>query len=304
MALRLARTGLFHLDGLSRPADFMRIANKAVQRADELILQVCRQGAVPASLEIVDDVSDTLCRVMDAAELCRNVHVDPAYVAAADEVYMVMSRHLQRLNVHEGLHGVFSTLLDRQSLGGAHRLNAEQRIMSERMVADFRRSGITLPLERRDEFSRIYNQTVQDGINFSHRINMVLGESTIRLPDRTKLHALPEGIQRSLRRATDGSSAVDVPLSPLVTQAVLKWVPDGEVRRTVFIAANSATKDNVPVLESMLHGRHKLAQMLGFESYAHLSTHDKMAGTPAAIRGFLEQLTASTRTQVPGSSPS
>jgi Zn-dependent oligopeptidase len=316
--MKLARTGLFHLDGLSHPSDFVRIANKAVQRTDELVLHVCRQGVRPASLEVVDEVSDVLCRVMDAAELCRNVHVDPAYVAAADEVYMVMSRQVQRLNVHEGLHRVLSTLLDQHPLGGAHRLNAEQRIMSERMVADFRRSGITLPLEQRDEFSRVYDQTVQDGIAFSHRINTALGESTIRLPDRAKLHALPTSAQRALRHCTDGSSSVDVPLTPLVTQAVLKWVPDGEVRRRVFVAANSATKDNVATLESMLNGRHKLAQMLGFESYAHFFTHDKMAGatccgtlsrvathspelprpgTPAAARDFLQQLSASTRTQ-------
>ena len=77
--------GLFCL-GLHAPNDFMRIAERTMCATNRLVDQICAQEPTADSLWLLDEVSDQLCRVMDAAELCRNVHHDQDFVHAADAV--------------------------------------------------------------------------------------------------------------------------------------------------------------------------------------------------------------------------
>ena len=50
-------------------------------------------------LHLMDEMSEQLCRVMDAAELCRNVHPDPAWRASSTDVYAFLAGYIQELNV-------------------------------------------------------------------------------------------------------------------------------------------------------------------------------------------------------------
>ena len=77
--------GLFGVVGLHAPGDFPKQAQQAAVRVLELCAEVeaSGQGGVAlggrALLQTMDEISDTLCLVMDAAELCRSVHPDPEW---------------------------------------------------------------------------------------------------------------------------------------------------------------------------------------------------------------------------------
>jgi hypothetical protein len=56
--------------------------------------------------KLLDRLSDTLCLVMDMAELVRNVHPEQSWVEGADMVYEVLGRFMNGLNTNTGLYDV------------------------------------------------------------------------------------------------------------------------------------------------------------------------------------------------------
>lgn len=70
--------GVFGMEGLHGPADFRRLGRKAAE-ATERMVSIAEEGLLKGQelLAILDEISDTLCLVLDTAELCRSVHPDP-----------------------------------------------------------------------------------------------------------------------------------------------------------------------------------------------------------------------------------
>ena len=94
--------GLFGVVGLHTPGDFPQQAQKAAARVLELCAEVEASGdggvvlGGRALLQTMDEISDTLCLVMDAAELCRSVHPDPEWKVSTRQ----LNPHLTLLPPH------------------------------------------------------------------------------------------------------------------------------------------------------------------------------------------------------------
>eukprot|EP00249_Psilotum_nudum_P004310 c17834_g1_i1 orf=2-418(-) len=91
---RKGSVGLYGYDVLKSAKGFEDFAQQAIEKSEELI-NCIRQ--LPPSMEIIrafDDLSDTICAVVDSAELCRNTHPDMEFVNAASRASMRMYEYL------------------------------------------------------------------------------------------------------------------------------------------------------------------------------------------------------------------
>ncbi|KAJ1676933.1 Mitochondrial intermediate peptidase [Spiromyces aspiralis] len=102
-------TGLFLDPRFRSPPAFRQAADSAVRRAQQLV------GAIEAAeakqelrmvVKYFDQLSDTLCQVMDVAELVRQSHPDCEWKATAEEIYSSMLEYMNGLNTHVGLYKV------------------------------------------------------------------------------------------------------------------------------------------------------------------------------------------------------
>ena len=83
----------FAVPGLRQPEDCARLAHEAAQACEGLVARVVA-GASSPTLDVLyglDEMSETLCRVLDTMELCRNVHPDPAWAEAANSAYVLLA---------------------------------------------------------------------------------------------------------------------------------------------------------------------------------------------------------------------
>ena len=80
-----------------------------------LLFRIRHEGAIL----LLDELSSALCGVVDAAELCRNVHPDPAYVEAANDVIMELSSYMQTLNTNKDMYKARKRRLSCESLAVA-----------------------------------------------------------------------------------------------------------------------------------------------------------------------------------------
>ena len=102
------QTGLFGLQGFHSPESFYEIGREAVERCDRIVGEVTSVPRPPDAILRLDELSAALCAVVDTAELCRNVHPDPAYVDAANDVIMELSSYMQTLNTNKAMYKVAS----------------------------------------------------------------------------------------------------------------------------------------------------------------------------------------------------
>ena len=103
-------------------------------------------GASSPTLDVLyglDEMSETLCRVLDTMELCRNVHPDPAWAEAANSAYVQLAGHMQMLNTEPRLYEAVDALLQepRHSAGSIRRTAERVREAGYSPLWDFLASG-------------------------------------------------------------------------------------------------------------------------------------------------------------------
>ncbi|KAF5457713.1 hypothetical protein F2P56_021795 [Juglans regia] len=89
-----ASTGLYGFDHLKSPKGFQRFVDDAIERSGELVAYI---SSMPSSAKIIramDEISDTVCSVVDSAELCRNTHPDREFTEEANKAAMRINEYL------------------------------------------------------------------------------------------------------------------------------------------------------------------------------------------------------------------
>eukprot|EP00887_Chlorella_sp_A99_P005743 scaffold1.g5743.t1 len=115
-------TGFAGMAAIQQPGDWQRATAEAVAECTELVQRVVITPPSAATVQLLDDISDTLCQVLDAAEFCRNVHAAPEWRAAAQQTCIDLGTYVHDLNTHYGIYSALVHALD----GHARRAAAAQ----------------------------------------------------------------------------------------------------------------------------------------------------------------------------------
>jgi intermediate peptidase len=145
----------------------------------------------------------------------------------------------------------------------------EQRRMGLLLRNEFERDGIHLPRADRQRVISLQNDITQLSMQFQS--TMYSAREYVEVPAKL-IRGMPHSITSVCERKWMSRDTWRVPTDMYVMNTILKWVGAPEVRRKMYIAANSCAKDNIPVLDKLRAKRHELAQLLGFPTYAHLAT--------------------------------
>jgi len=81
---------------------------------------------------------------------------------------------------------------------------------------------------------------------------------------------------------------------------VLKYAKNRDIREKIYRALVSKGNhnddlDNKKIIEKIIKMRIKVAQLLGYETYAHYALRNRMASTPKAVNKFIQELTTAVK---------
>eukprot|EP00850_Spirogloea_muscicola_P012956 SM000086S23008 [mRNA] locus=s86:76943:81851:+ [translate_table: standard] len=266
---RPARTGLFGYEELREARGFRRMVRDAIAKSEGLIEDV---RTTQPSVEVVrklDNISNTVCLVLDAAELCRNVHSDREYVEEADKAFMELSQYVQKLNTSKVLYNALISSISTLSP------SSEAFRVATMLQLDFERGGIDLPETTMERVDKLQTTILSLGGIFN--ANIVADCGQVDVFPASKLRALPESIKAMLRTSVGDAvrqkGGLCVPTDPVVVPAILKWVADPEVRKQVYMAGHSAPRSNLRILDDLINARHELAQVRAFSHYLTIKLH-------------------------------
>lgn len=277
-------SGLFQNRYLTRPEGFQIFAQVTLQKCQRIVSKVLACNSIEGYKSLVQDLdrlSDLLCRVIDLSDFVRAVHPDRRVQAAANQAYGTMFEYMNVLNTTTGLNSQLKTAAAIPEVYAAW--SEEEKTVAAILEKDFAKSAIDMALGDREAFVRLSNEVAQVGTEF---VDGIAPATTQLNVESSRLKGMDSVLVRQLTRWGN----VSLPTFGMPATLALRTVEDAEMRKEIYIAHRTSAQQNLDRLEQMLRQRAELAQLSGYESFAHMTLADKMAKTPEAVTSFLEAL--------------
>ncbi|KAI5670205.1 hypothetical protein M9H77_10569 [Catharanthus roseus] len=288
----IQETGLYGFPHLKTAKGFQRFVDDAIERSNELVAYVSGMPPAPQIIRAMDEISDTVCSVIDSAELCRHTHPDREFVEEASKASLRINEYLHYLNTNYSL---YSALVKAEQ--DAHLLSEEAQRAAKHLRLDFEKGGIHLSHEKLSRVNQLNMDIVQLCREFNENIVTDPGHVDIfpasRIP--SKLHHLVKPIYRnssgaftkSMQQSINKEKGFRFVTEPNNLCSILQWASCDEVRKMAYVQGNSVPRANLKVLDNLIAARHEFAQIMGYKSYAEFAVHSNMASSPDVVTSFL-----------------
>lgn len=244
----------------------------------------------------LEEADDCLSSSWSPVSHLNSVKNSPELRKAYQACLPKLSEYATWFNQNPELFKAYQTLANNKEA----QLNPAQQKMLSNALRDFRLSGVDLPETKKQRFAQIQQRLSELSNQFSNHTLDATQAWTKLVTDESQLAGLPETAKASAKAAAKAKDltgylfTLDFPSF----QPVMTYADNRELRQEVYTAfvtrasdqAANTTFDNAPLMEEILALKTEKAQLLGFESYAHLSVERKMARNPDEVLAFLNNL--------------
>ena len=174
------------------------------------------------------------------------------------------------------------------------KLSGEDLKLTEKKYKAFTRNGALLSKEKKAELRKIDQELSKLGPEFGDSVLKATNTFKLTLESESDLDGLPESAIQAYAEAAkeaglDGKWLVTLhgpSFIPLMTYASKR-----RHRETLWRAYGArAIDENQELTKRIVTLRHKRAQLLGYETHAHFTLEERMAGNPKTVMTFLEDL--------------
>jgi oligopeptidase A len=291
-----------------RPEQIKPAIEQAIKDYRSQIETVLAQAESPSWSQFIqplEEVSDHLSRMWSPISHMNSVVNSPELREAYESCLPLLSELSTFVGQHQGLYQAYKALKDAPEFDG---YSMAQKKTIDDALLDFELSGIALDEQAQSRYGEISKRLSELSSSFS---NNVLDATTAwqkRVTDEAQLNGLPESALAAAKQAAQ-SKELDGYLLTLEFPSylpVMTYADNRELRRELYeafvtraseIGPNAGEFDNGAIIDETLALRHELAQLLGFESYAHKSLATKMAEEPQQVVSFLRDLAKRSKTQ-------
>ena len=266
-------------------ADVTALTDEACSRADELVESAVGTGGAgdwAAVLAPLDEAFAVLSVAYGEGAFMARVHLDPAVRDAGQAAEEKLTKWRVDLPFREDLNAAVAAyaLTDE-----AAALEGERRRFLDHLGRDLRRAGHGLAPGQRAELQALRARLVELEVAFQRNIDEfsdgleLTRDDLAGLPD-TYVEGLRPGEAPGTYRVT-----LDYPeYYPFMDQADRRDLRE-QLEAKMY---NQARQANTPLLVEALELRRRIAGLLGYPSWAHVSMELKMAGEPGTVRAFYD----------------
>ncbi|WPK25000.1 hypothetical protein PUMCH_002299 [Australozyma saopauloensis] len=296
LVFSLPNVGLFRNEKLTSPDGLISFSKGSLKKAKELVRTMLLEAKNTdvgklSYIRKLDQLSDTLCRVIDVAEFIRVAHPSQKWVEAAQQTHEIMFEYMNQLNTNVELYETLVLVLDLHLRG---RLSDEEIEVGNYLRQDFERSGIAMDPTTRESFVAITQEISLLGSLFNNEIHN-LPSFWVNVDKATFESSCSAALKRDIldlqmKAPLASLTEVSIPLAGHYPFSVLSTCSSEDIRKQVWIALHDSSKDQIATLNGFLKYRAFLAKMLGYKSFADYQLEHKMAKTPENVVTFLRNV--------------
>ena len=284
-AVALLAVGLVAASALADIPEDSPVA-EALRRAEASVVDIVK---ISADQRTFDNTIGALDDIQAQLELDTNMVQFLAYVS---------TDRIEREQGRQATQDVEAWLIDvskREDLyhavkayaGGNPKLYGEQERLLAHTMRDYRRAGMQLTPDKRDELTQIQKEISRLSIAFDQNIN---DDETMVPLTREELDGLPDSFfdNESLKRSGD---IYLVGMSYPQFLPIMDYCDDETTRKKVWLAyKRRGGQRNVAVIEQIIQLRHDAAKLLGYAHPADYETEVRMSKNAATVMDFYEKL--------------
>ena len=242
--------------------------------------------ALEQSGRTLSQVAGIFYNVMEA-------HTNDQMQAIAEEISPMMTEYSMYVSLNEPLFQRVKTVYDsRESL----QLSKAQAKLLEDSYKSFTRGGALLSDEDKKVYSQCQEQLSLLTLQFSKNVLAATNAYNLNLTDESDLAGLPEYVKQmgAQAAAERGQQGWTFDLSQPSYSPFMKYSSRSDLRKTLYTAYNSKALggdlDNTGICKQIAELRMKIAQLLGYQTYADYALEERMAQTTANVLDLLSEL--------------
>jgi thimet oligopeptidase len=153
-------------------------------------------------------------------------------------------------------------------------------------MRDYRRAGLELPKESRDEVERMRKELSNLSTDFEE--NVTKATNAVKFT-KAELEDVPDDFLKQVKTGDDEYTVMaNITWHRLTVEENAKR--EDTRKRMVIAESNLAREKNVPLLQKILVLRDNIARKLGYKTYADYDTETKMVKNAATAISFVEKL--------------
>ena len=278
----------------NQPILFNKVDAAAIRTAvDAVIAQSNKQikliTAVPASkktfantMMAFDDLQYGLGDLGGKIYLASVTFTDDSTRNAANAANEKLQSYGSDIFLNEAL---YKAIKSYAQLASAKQLAGSQKLFLKEVLIGFETNGMKLDSVGRKKLKTINDKLINLGIQFDRNIAEYKDSARFEKAD---LAGVPD---KTLAPWLKPDGKYTVVINGPNYSDVLKYADKEDTRKTVFLKyMNRAYPANIGVLDSLFFYRQKLADVLGYKTYAEYALVDKMAAKPQNVWSFLDDL--------------
>ncbi|MBR1549182.1 MAG: M3 family metallopeptidase [Bacteroidales bacterium] len=285
--------------------DYEPAVMEAISEAEHNIEMIATNSEAPTfenTVEALETASRRLDRIsavmMNLNECCTNDELQ----AVVMRLEPLMTRFSMKVMTDERL---YRRVLEverggmRDEKGERKKEEVERRTLMENTLKGFRRHGVALPEEEREEFKRNAEELSELQVRFGQNALGDLNDWTLHLCDEADLEGLPQAVRDAAREEaqTRGLEGWVFTLSapsyvPFMTYSARRDLRERMYRAYGSVGGRGNERDNNGVIRRIVELRAEQARLLGYDTYCDYVLEDRMVQSLPNLQRFMQELKA------------
>jgi thimet oligopeptidase len=256
---------------------------KANAALDQIGAQDLSKVTFKSTVIALDDVTYEASLAANRATIIKETNTNPAMRTAAENAVKAFEDWAVGVDYREDVYKAIKAFADTHP-----KLSGEDEKLLKETLRDYRRAGLELPPDQRNEVEELRKELSKLGTDFDS--NIVNANAPVMF-SKADLDGLPESFFASPGIKT--SDDVYTVMANVTWQfnTVQENAKKEATRKQLYIVRETLAKDkNVPVLNQMLALRNEIALRLGYKSWDDYQTEVKMAKTGMNAEKYINDL--------------
>ena len=245
------------------------------------------------TIEAMEYAGETLNRVANVFYNLMEADTDEDMQQIAEQISPMLNEYSMYVSLNPELFAKVKAVYEKRNELG---LEKDQMKLLEDNYKSFVRGGANLSDEDKALYSKWSEELSLASLQFSKNVLAATNAYTLHITDTADLAGLPEFVRTMAAETASEKSlegwafTLDAPsYSPF-----LKYSTVRNLRKDIWTAYNtratSGEFDNSEVVKKIVDLRIKIANILGYETYADYALEDRMAKNKSTVNGFIKDL--------------
>jgi Zn-dependent oligopeptidase len=233
------------------------------------------------TVRALDDIGYALARTDNRITLIQQTSTNAEVRDAATEALKNLESWMVSIDYREDVYRAVKAYADTKP-----KLEGEDAKLLFETMRDYRRAGLELPKQTRDEVERMRKELSNLSTDFEE--NVTKATQPVKFT-KAELEGVPDDFLKQVKTGDDEYTVMaNITWHRLTVEENAKR--EDTRKRMVIAESNLAREKNIPLLQKILVLRNDIAQKLGYKTYADYETETKMVKNAATAISFVENL--------------